>query len=1111
MRPRTLLLRSLRHYWRPNLAVILGVATAAAVLGGSLVVGDSVRGSLADTALARLGTATHAVESAGFFRDALASELEAAPAFSPEFAAACPIVALRGVVTHATSERRAGEVAVYGVDGRFWAFQGRAAPEMEGRGAIISQSLADELGASEGDAILVRLDEAEGVPGSTLFGRRDDPARGLRLTVREVRTRDDMGELALRPRGGGMLVVYVPLETLRRALDQADRANVLLVSAEDPDAPDTELDDALEEAVTLEDLGVRLRVLPEAGALQLQTTSALVDDALARAALTAANREGVVVTRLLVYLANSIRVGERTVPYSIVAALDPKTLETLIGSDLPPPGGLPPIVLNDWTARDLHAKPGDRVTLDYYLWREEGQLTRGRAVFQLLAITPMKGIASDPNLVPEYPGITESLHLSDWDPPFPIDLDRIREKDEAYWDRHRTTPKAFVSLTAGQRLWAHRLGRLTSLRFTPGPGVSLEDARARYAATLRQELSAQHRLRVSPVRRAALEAAHGSTDFGQYFVYFSFFLVVAGLLLAGLFFRLGLEQRLREVGLLEALGFSAARLRRQYLGEGLVLAALGGVLGIVAAAAYAALVLWALRALWTADLGTRDLTLHLDVVSPLLGGLGAALAAVGAVAWTLRDLRRLSPRTLLAGSLEPWSKVRTRGHAVLPWVLLVLAGGLVVASTVRVLSETAGFFSAGGLLLVSALLFARHGLGGRPRSATPLRSVAALGVRGLSFRPGRTVLCIALVAAATFVIVSVGAFRKEGAVDVSDPHGESGGFRLMARSLVPLHHAPFTPEGRAALGLEEADLQGVGVARFRARRGEDASCLNLYQPRTPTVLAPTAAFLRAQRFRFKEAYVVTPEERANPWLILERDRYPDGAIPVIADAGSLMYILHRKLGDTMEIGDTGVRVRFAATLAPGLFQSEILMGERHFLEAFPDQGGYSFFLLDVTPDRADTVSQTLESRLADFGFDVSRTADRLRAYHSVENTYIATFQALGALGLLLGTIGLATVLVRNALEQQGQLALLRAVGYQRSDLSRMVLSENAALVGLGFLAGAVPALLAITPVLLGGRGALPLALVGGLLLALGVTGVAVSWLAVTFIQRFPLVESLRAE
>jgi putative ABC transport system permease protein len=1111
MRTRTLLARSLRHYWRPNVAVVLGVAAAAAVLGGSLVVGDSVRGSLAATALARLGKTTHAVESAGFFRDALGAELEAEPRFAAAFEATCPIVALRGVATHATSRRRAGDVQVYGVDERFWTFHALEAPDLGDREALLSEPLAEELGAREGEAVLVRLHGAADVPGSTLFGRRDEPARGMRLTVKGVRTRDELGELALRPRAGGVRAVYVPLGTLQRALDQVGRANVLLVSAKEGGTPAADLQTALAEVVALEDLGLRLRPQPEAGALQLETTSALLDDALAETATTVATHQGLRVSKIFVYLANAIRVGEREVPYSLVAALDPETLGGPAGVEIPSNGATPAIILNDWTAADLRAEPGARVTLDYYLWKEEGQLTTASTDFELLAVTPMTGIAADRDLVPEYPGITESPRVSDWDPPFPVELGRIRPKDEDYWDRHRTTPKALLPLDVGQRLWGHRLGRLTSLRLTPAAGVSLEDARTRYAAALRAELGSSGRLVVTPVRRAALEAARGSTDFGEYFVYFSFFLVVAGLLLAGLFFRLGLEQRLREVGLLEALGFSAARLRRQYLTEGLVLSALGGAIGLVAAAAYAALVLWALRTLWTVDLGTRDLTLHLGVVSPLLGAVGATLAAVGAVAWTLRDLRRLSPRNLLAGALEPWSAVKARGRGLLRWVLVGVAAGLVAASASGALSPTAGFFGAGGLLLVAALLFVRGALGGRPQDAAAIGSVDALGFRGITFRPGRSVLCIALVAAATFVIVSVGSFRKDGGSDVEDRSGEAGGYRLMAWSLVPLHHDLGTAEGRATLGLEGSGLEEVSVARFRARRGEDASCLNLYQPREPTVLAPTPSFLDEERFRFQSTLAETPEERANPWRLLERERDADGTIPVVADAGSLTYILHRKLGDIMMVGDTGVQVRFVGTLAPGLFQSEILMGERHFLEAFPQESGFPFFLFDVPAARETPVTEALEARLSDFGFDVSRTARRLHDFHRVENTYIATFQALGALGLLLGTVGLATVLVRNAFEQRGQLALLRAVGYRPRHLTRMVLAENVALVGLGFLAGAIPALVAIAPVLLERRGTLPLSLLAALLLALAATGALVSWLAVSFIRRLPLVESLHSE
>src|SRR5579864_9226126 len=109
MRIYTLLARNLAWYWRTNLAVLLGVATAAGVLGGALLVGDSVRASLRDLLLARLGNADVVVSRMGFFREELASAL----------GPACPIIAINGVVTHETSGRRAFGVQIYGVDERF--------------------------------------------------------------------------------------------------------------------------------------------------------------------------------------------------------------------------------------------------------------------------------------------------------------------------------------------------------------------------------------------------------------------------------------------------------------------------------------------------------------------------------------------------------------------------------------------------------------------------------------------------------------------------------------------------------------------------------------------------------------------------------------------------------------------------------------------------------------------------------------------------------------------------------------------------------------------------------------------------------------------------------
>ncbi len=65
------------------------------------------------------------------------------------------------------------------------------------------------------------------------------------------------------------------------------------------------------------------------------------------------------------------------------------------------------------------------------------------------------------------------------------------------------------------------------------------------------------------------------------------------------------------------------------------------------------------------------------------------------------------------------------------------------------------------------------------------------------------------------------------------------------------------------------------------------------------------------------------------------------------------------------------------------------------------------------------------------------------------NTYLATFQTLGGLGLLLGTVGLAAILLRNVLERRGELATLRALGFQRASLAWLVLAENTLLLLVG--------------------------------------------------------------
>lgn len=1159
MRSAQLIKRNLSYYWRTNLAVVLGVASAVAVLSGALLVGDSVRGSLRDLFVQRLGQTDHAITATGFFREQLAADIQNhEQAFRGELTA-CPLIALEGTITHEPSKRVGSRIRVYGVDERFWKFhrqEGKQPPR--NREILISESLARELSTRAGDSLVLRVQKPSDIPVESLHSKKEDLGSTLRLTVRETLAPDALGEFSIQPQQTPVRAVFVPLSLLQKGLEQEGKANLILV---DDSRSETQaatqvattelLGRILKNTTSLEDYGIKLRVLNEQQALSVESSAGFVSEALTERVETAAqSAETAGAWPFLSYLINGIRRDDgREIPYSIVTGVESKMLEFMqhdegghfSGCDASLPAGmgsvpatahLPPIMLNEWAGSDLQVKLGERVTLDYYVWLEEGKLATRSAEFRVACIIPMKGLAADRDLVPDYPGITESETLGGWDPPFPIDLKRIRPQDEDYWKEYRATPKGFIPLTFGQELWQTRFGKLTSLRVSPRRGRTLAEAQPAFERSLREMLDPLNGgFSILPVRAQGLEASGGATDFGEYFLYFSFFLVISALLLTALFFKLGIEQRLREIGVLQTVGFPASRIRSLFLVEGMVLAVVGSIIGLMGALAYGELMMLGLRTWWVGAVGTTMLSLHISPLSLLLGAAGGIFAALICVAWTLRGLRKESTRSLLMGTLtrdEETSALRNAQTKQPPFitsfrvaiVLSLFGAVLLIASALHLIGQTSGFFVGGMLLLVAALCLQSawlHRGGGKSINGTGWWAVGQLGFRNATYRPGRSVLCIALIASAAFIIVSVDSFRhRDGAAQLDQKSG-SGGFPLLGEALLPVVYDPNTSEGRESLNLtadnDSTQLSGVTFSRFRVRPGDDASCLNLYQPANPRIIAPTDDFVGSNRFVFQDSLASSPEEKDNPWLLLHRE-FSDGAVPVIADANSMTYVLHLKLGEDLVLNREGgpVRLRLVGSLSDSILQSELVMAERNFLRLFPEQEGYRFFLIDTPrPEQSNAIAAVLEDRLSDLGFDVVPTAERLANFHRVENTYLSTFQMLGGLGLLLGTLGMAAVLLRNVLERRRELALLRAVGYNSSHFTLMVVAENALLLFCGLVTGSVCALLAIAPVFFSRHVQLPGISLGVLLLAVLISGLTASIVATWAALRSPLLPALRAE
>ncbi|HLQ43333.1 MAG TPA: ABC transporter permease, partial [Planctomycetaceae bacterium] len=301
------------------------------------------------------------------------------------------------------------------------------------------------------------------------------------------------------------------------------------------------------------------------------------------------------------------------------------------------------------------------------------------------------------------------------------------------------------------------------------------------------------------------------------------------------------------------------------------------------------------------------------------------------------------------------------------------------------------------------------------------------------------------------------------------------------------------------------------------RPGENASCLNLYQTRLPTVLGVPPEFIRRSGFKFAAT------RHPQPWRLVETDQ-PDGAIPVIGDMNTLMYSLHKGIGKTIAVPDEShmqAQLRIVGMLDSSIFQGVLLMSSANFLKLFPEQAGFRYFLIGdkrfepggtaLSKEAARELSDLLETGLAPYGFDVEPIGDRLANFLAVQNTYLSTFQTLGGLGLLLGTIGLGTVMLRNVIERRAELALLRAVGFRPSSIRWLVLFENAFLLAWGLAAGTSSALLAMLPHLLSTGADVPWSSGAGLLIGIFAVGLLSASAATAEAVRTPIVATLRGE
>ncbi len=1093
-----LVFRSLSHYWRTHIGIVLGSAVCSMILTGAMLVGDSVRHSLSRIVEARLGDTSFALApEERLFTESLASNLSESIEGSVRVATA---LRLRGIAIKNGGELRVGGVTAMGVDDSFWKLSPQS-PNFGSPGvdeAVVNQRLADRLNLAVGDELLLRVEKAYLMPQEAPLSLGAASTVSLRLSVKAIASEKSLGQFGLRSNQITPFNIFVSLPQLAERMELEGLANVLLIAGSNGVTIER-VQSALEEVWTLRDVGLELRELGEGDMVELRADQVFMDPAAEEAAFSAFPEA----TGILTYFVNRIRSRGGLTPYSFVSGYNAPSAPKDLAPD--------EIMINTWLAEDLKAKAGDQISMAYYVLGSDNSLVEKSRSFRVRSVVPIGDQEEIRELMPLFPGLHDAESCRSWDAGIPIDLDSIREKDEDYWFEYRGTPKAFLPLNTAQEMWTNRYGTLTAIRFS-NPDGSLAAA----AKHLRDRLDPiAFGLVFEPVREQGLKAGREGVDFGGLFIGLSFFIIAAALLLTALLFSFAAENRAEETGLLLALGFKPRRILLFFLAEGTALAAVGSLVGAFFGILYNRVVLYSLSTVWRGAVQTSALWSSVETPTLILGFFISTFVALAAM---LMAVMRQAARPVVqlqsgrfyqgvSGTLsKPWASLG---------ILIGSIGGILVLFTAFGVwsgeRSTEAFFGGGALLLLSGLALSNLLL--RRFAKTQIRAVASvrdLGMRNATRRRRRSLTAVGLIACGIFIVTAVGANRRDLLSGADRRDSGTGGFSLYAETTLPVLKDLNSAEGKEHFGLEDLERSNAECFQIRELEGDDASCLNLNRVQRPRILGVDPNIL-SNRGSFTFVQILDGFDRNMGWKILN-ETIDNDTVPAIADQSVITWGLGKSLGDVIVYRDERgreLKLQLVGGLANSIFQGSILIAESVLREHFPTSSGNRVFLADVPQASITETKELLEDRLQDSGVEIISAVQRLAQFNQVENTYLSIFLALGGMGLIIGSVGLAIVALRNALERRSELALLQAVGFDRKSIRRLILSEHATLLAGGALLGMVAALLSVLPSLLSSGVEVPWAFLLGIIGLIVLSGFLWINLATRASLRGDLIPALR--
>ena len=745
------------------------------------------------------------------------------------------------------------------------------------------------------------------------------------------------------------------------------------------------------------------------------------------------------------YFINSAEYSSKTSPFHFIVGLDRKFLIDQYNLTLADNQA----VINEWIVEDLNIKDKAEFILDYFITTNNQKLVNSTNTLIVKDIKPISFFTSFKGLIPDFPGLSGKATCNEWDPSIPINLDKVRDKDEEYWNDWGFTPKILITYSKAKDLWSTEQAVATGI-LIPST-VNFNQLDKKLTKTLTQSEKGYF---IEDYIDRVSTSGNNSINFAELFIGLSFLLIVATVCLLIFIVQIFYTARKDEIFILKATGFSRKKIVRIYLIEILFFTFPGIIMGVCLGLVYNYFLMNGLTTIWYEAARLDTVVMYFSVKNILIGAISSLAINIFAAFCVINKIIRkiVTPtKPKKAKSKNGQIKYSILSASILILLLLSLA---ILYYYKIVDSSVAVFFIAGGLLLllfpVLAIIFIKLAIIKRQKSF----SIKHFILGSINYNLSRTVSIILITSLSVFMIVSIGGNKL--ITNTTNSQVGTGRYEISINTAQAI-----SPQQDNY--SESWQIPDSKILPIRIKEGDEASCLNLNQVRNPRIAGVDSKILSSE-LRFK---IVEEVQKGAGWEILD-SQLPNRNIPAISDKGVLKWSMGLRTGDSLDIKAEDGQIYslvFMSALSSSIFQGSVLISEENFLKLFPSSKGYNRFLIDL-PDSENSQDSVkiLKRILRSYGPVVRNSIDILDEYYSVQNSYISIFFQLGLMAVIFAVAGISILLLKKIQEERNEISIQRVIGFRKRMVFKQLFAENFITILYGIFAGVVSSIIALLPI-----------------------------------------------